>query len=87
MTRSKVADRQELSQTSILELAKDVRKAQALREAELEQARRSYEKALAGSMRHAGEFLQMVQKGDTVYDRAMKRALERYRAARSGEAR
>ena len=87
MTRSREVDRQELSQASILELAKGVRKAQELREAELQRAGRSYEKAVTGSVHHAAEFLRIVQKGDTTYDRAMKRALQRYRAARSGEAR
>ena len=87
MARLREADPEDLSETSILELAKDVRKAQERRNAELERAPSSYEKALAGSVHHAAEFLQMVQKGDAVYDRAMKLALRRYRVARTGEAR
>ena len=86
MARLREADRQASSKTSVLELAKDVRKAQELRAAELERALRSYEKGLAGSLRHAAEFLQMVQKGDAVYERAMRRAHQRYRLAR-GEGR
>jgi hypothetical protein len=71
---------------TILEFARDVRRAQELRDAELEWAAHSYERALRGSVDHAAEFLKIVQKGDLVYDQAMREALQRYRAARSAGA-
>jgi hypothetical protein len=71
---------------TILELARDVRRAQELRDAELERASYNYERALRGSVDHAAEFLKIVQKGDLVYDQAMREALQRYRAARSAGA-
>jgi hypothetical protein len=85
MARSREADRRDSSKENILELAMNVQKAQELRSAELERAPRTYEKALQGNVHQAAEFLRMVQKGDAVYDRAMRRAHDRYRTARSGE--
>jgi hypothetical protein len=84
MARSKEADRNQASQSSILELARDVRGAQELRDAELERVQRSYGKAVRGSVLDAAEFLKAVQKGDAIYDQAMRQALRRYRAARTG---
>ena len=55
-----------------------MRKAQQLRAVEVEGAARSYEKASEGSLHEAAEFLRMVQKGDAVYDSAMRRAHQRY---------
>jgi hypothetical protein len=82
MARLREADRRDPSKTSILELARDVRRAQELREAELDRAPNSYEKSLRGSVDHAAEFLKVVQKGDAVYEQAMRRAFERYRSSR-----
>jgi hypothetical protein len=86
MARLRKADRRDSSQPSFLELARDVWRAQELRDAELERAPHNYERALRGSVDHAAEFLKIVQKGDVVYDQAMWEALERYRAARSAGA-
>ena len=85
MARLREADRRDSSKENILGLAKDVQEAQRLRAAELELASRTYEKALQGNLHQAAEFLRMVQKGDAVYDRAMRRAHQRYRTARSGD--
>jgi hypothetical protein len=86
MAQSREADRKDLSE-SVLGLARDVREAQELRAAELEGAPRSYEKASEGNLYYAAEFLRMVQKGDAIYDRAMRNAQQRYRIARSRDGR
>jgi hypothetical protein len=86
MARLREADRRGSSKVSILELAHDVRRAQELRDVELERAQHNYERALGGSIDHAAEFLKVVQKGDVVYDQAMREALQRYRTARSAGA-
>jgi len=69
-------------QSEILELARGVRRAQELRDAELSKAPRAYDKALAGSVQHAAEYLKCVQKADVVYERAMQTAFRRYRTSR-----